>query len=297
MRCRKSRRSRPIWQEQAKALALPRRDERALWEQFRAACDAVFEARQAKRKEKDGRKSENRRALEELCAQLEQLALAMDKDDQDIRHGLRDLQEQWQKQIGKFDPALRGVESRFKNAKAAVEKVLSERVRSREAAVWQILAAKERLCEELDRLVQSGANPPELADQSTAAQERWAALPALAAAWEQKIVARRDAALRALSDVAATADYLARIERGVESRRVSLLELELSLGLDSPAEFQAQRLALQVKQLRERFKGAGVSGADTAGERLLAWCTQPGVADARDRQRCERIFSKIEHLR
>ena len=111
------------------------------------------------------------------------------------------------------------------------------------------------------------------------------------------MIARRDAALRALSDAAAAGDYVARIERGIISRRERLLELELLLGLDSPTEFQEQRLALQVKQLRERFKGAAVGSADNAGERLLAWCAEPGVADERDRQRCEKIFSKVERLR
>ena len=279
------------WQEQAKALALERRDERALWEQFRAACDAVFNARDAKRKAEDGRKHEHRRALEELCEQLEQLARAADRDDQAVRRSARDLQEQWKKQAGGPDPALRGVESRFRAAKTAVEAALSARVRSRETAVWQTLAAKERLCEELDSLVRANPDAAAVAAQSAAAQERWAALPALPVAWESKMIARRDAALNALSDAAASGDYLARVERGVESRRESLLELELLLGLDTPAEFQAQRLALQLKQLRERFKGAAAIGADAAGERLVAWCAQPGVTDAGDRQRCEKIFT------
>ena len=279
------------WQEQAKAMALERRDERALWEQFRAACDAVFNARQAKRKEEEGRKHENRRALEDICALLEQLALTADKDDQDMRRILRDLQEQWKKQSGGLDPALRGVESRFKAAKTAVETALSARVRSRKVAVWQTLAAKERLCEEFDGWVRSIQGTAEASTRSAAAQERWAALPVLPAAWEQKMIARRDAALRALSDAAATGAYLERIEHGGASRRESLLELELLLDLDSPAEFQPQRRTLQLKQLRERFRGEAVVSADTAGERLLAWCAQPGVADACDRQRCERVFT------
>jgi hypothetical protein len=279
------------WQEQAKALALERRDERALWEQFRAACDAVFNARDAKRKAEDERKHEGRRALEEICAQLEQLARAVDQDDQAVRRNLRELQEQWKKQAGGSDPALRGVEARFRAARTAVEAALSARVRSREAAVWQTLAAKERLCEELDDLVRSSPDTAAAATQSAAAQERWAALPGLPAAWEQKMTARRDATLNALSDAAATGDHLAQIERGAEARRASLLELELLLGLDTPAEFQAQRLALQLKQLRERFRGEAVVGADAAGERLVAWCAQPGVADAGDRQRSERIFT------
>jgi hypothetical protein len=39
------------------------------------------------------------------------------------------------------------------------------------------------------------------------------------------------------------------------------------------------------------------SGANSAGERLLAWCAQPGVADARDRHRCEGVFSAMERAR
>ena len=110
------------------------------------------------------------------------------------------------------------------------------------------------------------------------------------------MLARHDAALDALSKAAA-AGHLAQIERGAVSRRESLLELELLLGLESPPEVKPQRLALQVKKLKERFSSAATTGAVTAGERLLAWCAQPGVADALDRQRCERIFSIVEQTR
>ena len=281
------------WQAHAKGFALAQRDERVLWEQFRAACDAVFAARDAKRKQEDGVKVESRRALEAICVALEQLAVATDKDDSEIRRTLRDLDAQWRKGTGGSDPALRGVESRFRNAKTAVEAALSARGRSREAAVWQVLAAKERLCEELDALVRTTGNAPE-STTTMMASERWAALPALPPAWEKKMLARRDAALLALSEEGAVAAYLARIERGVDARREILLGLEMSLGLDSPAELQAQRMALQVKRLRERFQDAAAASASTAGERLLAWCAEPGVADAGDRQRCERVFSAIE---
>lgn len=282
------------WQEQAKSLPLAQRDERVLWERFRAACNAVFDARQSKRKEEEGRRQEYRRDLEELCAQLEQLALATERDDQDLRRALRDLQEQWKKQATGIDPALRNVEARFAEAKSAVDSMLSARARSREAAVWQTLAAKEGLCEQLDGMVRSGASA---AESATQVQAQWAALPNLPPGWEQKMSARRDAALSALSDAAAASAHLARMEQGAELRRDSLLELELMLGLESPAELQAQRLAVQVKQLRARFKSAAMISPETTGDRLLAWCAQPGVIDTRDRSRCEQIFSKIERTR
>jgi hypothetical protein len=108
------------------------------------------------------------------------------------------------------------------------------------------------------------------------------------------MVARRDGALRALADVAARDGYLAGIDQGIEWRRQCLLELELLLALDSPAEFQAGRLALQVQRLRERFHGAATEGAANPASRLIAWCARPGVADAGDRQRIERVFSALE---
>ena len=277
------------WQEHSKANPLAQRDERALWEQFRAACDAVFEARHAKRKEEDGRKSEGRRALDDTCVQLEQLARATDKDEKDVRAALRELQDRWRVAARGTDPALRALEGRFRSAVKAVEASLSARVRSREAAVWKTLAEKDRLCEELEAAVLAGA----AAASPEATAERWNALPELPPAWEKKMAARRDAALAALAGAAAAGEDRPRIERGTEARREALLELEMALGLESPAEFQPQRLALQVKLLKERFGGGAAAGAGAAADRLLAWCAQPGVADARDRERRDRVFSAM----
>src|SRR5439155_6816260 len=237
------------WQAQAKELALAQRDERALWEQFRAACDAVFQARESKRKQEDDRKHEGRRALEEVCIALEQLALATDKEDAELRRSLRELSEQWKQKSRASGPVPRGLESRFTGAKAAVETALSSRVRAREAAVWQTLAAKERLCESLDVhiLAESGS-----ADEATTVSEQWAALPALPPAWEKALLARRDAAIRALADKDAAAKYSAAIEESAGAREESVLEREMQLGLEIPQELQAMRLALQVKKLRDR---------------------------------------------
>ena len=274
------------WQDQAKALSLRQRDERPLWEEFRAACDAIFAARQNKRKEEVSQKQEGRRALDDICVQLEQLAQATDQNDQDIRKAARDLADQWRKQRGSPDPSLRGVETRFKKAQAAVDAILAERTRAQKAAVWTTLAAKESLCEELDAGVRAG-------NAAADVQDKWAALPPLPDAWEKQMAARRDSAVQALSDPASADDYRKRVEHGIETRREKLLELELALGLDSPAEFQKLRLALQVKQLRDRFKNEATAGANTPAERLLAWCAEPGVADDSDHQRVQRVFVKI----
>ena len=119
----------------------------------------VFDAREAKRKQEDVVKHESHRALEAICLELEQLAAATDKDDNEVRRSLRDLEDQWRKRSGGADPAARKIEARFRDAKAAATAALSARGRLREASVWQTLAAKERLCEELDAMVATRAAP------------------------------------------------------------------------------------------------------------------------------------------
>jgi hypothetical protein len=284
------------WQEQAKSMPIAQRDERALWDQFRAACDAVFDARQAKRKEEDSKKSEHRRALEDVSAQLEALARGSDKSDQDLKRALREAQDQWKKLAITSDAAardaVRDVEPRFRKARTAVESALTGRARSREAASWQVLAAKELLCESLDRAVLPGTDANAAQSAMNDVQERWAAQPELPAAQEKKMAARRDAAVVALTDSGKTAKHAAAIAANAEPRREMLLELELVLGLDSPPALQSQRLALQVKQLKDRFKSAVTVTVDNACERLLAWCAMAGVCDAADRPRVERIFAK-----
>lgn len=276
------------WQQVAKQVPLAQRDERALWDKFRAACNAVFDARQGARKEADERRHAQRQAFEVVCEQMERLAGATDKDELQVRREQRELQEQWKKALAESGPPPAGLDARFRGARAKVDDALRGRTRAQQAEQWQALLAKERLAEELDALV--------IAEKSDAAlvesvQQRWTQM-ALPTAWEGKLAARRDAALRALADEDARYDFLDRLDESNTARRDALLELELMLHLDSPADLQPQRLAVQVKQLRDRFKRAA-AGAGSAEQILLDWCAQPGVADERDRGRCERIIERL----
>jgi hypothetical protein len=50
---------------------------------------------------------------------------------------------------------------------------------------------------------------------------------------------------------------------------------------------------LQVRQLKERFGSATTGGAKTPEDLILQWCAQPGVANAGERQRRDRVFAAI----
>ena len=275
------------WTEHAKSHPLAGRDERTLWERFRAACNAVFEARDSQRKEVDSRKREQRRAFEELCEQAERLSNGEGEDDE-VRRQLRELQQKW-RDAAAAQPVPPALDSRFRAARSAVEAALGARRRGEEALVWQALLAKAALCEEADAALM--AEPPGAVDAESL-RGRWAAAAALPAAWERKMTARRDQALAAFGDEDARYDQLDRIEDGAAERRDALLELELALGLPSPADLAKERLAVQVRKLNSRFKAA--AGGGSATDVLLAWCATPGVAEARDRGRCEKIVEALQ---
>jgi hypothetical protein len=258
----------------------------------------VFKLRQEKRSESDQRRHEARRGLDEIVNELDALGRAADKSDEEIRRQMRQLQERWRAQPASADAAWRSAESRYRHALSGIEALLRSRARSRQAAEWDTLSQKERMCEQLERKVLQVAEQAQPASaEGEALQVQWNALPKLGAACEQKMNARRDAALRALEDERAAADYAGQIERSGAQRQEGLLALELLLGLDTPAELQAERLALQVKQLRDRFQKAVDPGAENAGERLCDWCAKPGVLEPRERSRAERVFTAVSRRR
>jgi len=159
------------WTEHAKSHPLAGRDERTLWERFRAACNAVFEARDSQRKEVDSRKREQRRAFDELCEQAERLSNGEGEDDE-VRRQLRELQQKW-REAAAAQPVPPALDSRFRAARSAVEAALGARRRGEEALVWQALLAKAALCEEADAALM--AEPPVALDAESL-RGRWARL-------------------------------------------------------------------------------------------------------------------------
>ena len=278
------------WQAHAKSMTIAPRDERVMWETFRTACNAVFDARKKSRDEAEERIKAKRHAFDTFCDQLDQLAVATDMEEAQIRRTQREIHEQWTKASKENGPVPSPVEARYRAARAKIDEAVRERGRAKEVAVWRALLDKEHLCEELE--VHAVA---EQADDPDAVKARWAALPAIAPAWEQKLVQRRDAAVQAMTDAGARAKLRKRIDDGVATRRDALLELELMLGLESPRELQAERRAIQVRQLRDRFKGADSNAA--ADRILIEWCAHPGVVNERDRGRSEQIVAAIERRR
>ena len=77
----------------------------------------------------------------------------------------------------------------------------------------------------------AGDQPGDPNEHSAAAEAQWSALEALPPGWEKKMLARRDAALRALADPGAAVEYVKRIDKAAAGRQEALLELRVAVGL------------------------------------------------------------------
>jgi exonuclease SbcC len=228
-----------------------RSQENQLWEDFRAACDQVFERRREADRSQRQELDENARVCRGLCAELEALAGA--DDPQRLRQGLAELSGRWEASLAQdlARPDEARLQRRWEAAGAGLQQRLGQLQRAAERAGLERLRSRAALCAELEAALAAGGAEPE-PDWAS----RWQALPAVTdPAWSAAIGARWQAALDALGDPG-------RLDTGGQARREALcLEMELLAGLDSPPEAAEQRLAFQVSRLAGRL-------AEGSGDRL-----------------------------
>lgn len=287
------------WQEHAKALPLERKQEQALWQRFRAACDAIFAARKESAHAADHERRAHLHAREAICAQLEQATFSGDDKAQQaaIAKALRDAASAWHASGTVPRASEQKIEARYKAAVAAVQ-AQGDAIRKRAgAAQANALRDKLRLVQALEAALAGAAAPngaaAPAADGAIDAAEweaRWKALPALVAEYERTLHTRFTAALAA-SEPGKRSAYAARLEAARAQLLQEVLRLEIVAGVDSGAEFARERLKMQVEVLQSSLKSG--QKPMTQAAQFLQLCAMPALADARTASRIEQLFRRI----
>lgn len=272
------------WQEHARALPLERKSEQALWQKFRAACDAVFARRKESANAADAERRSHQEAKEAISARLEQAATGPDA----AAHAgklLREAAAEWNA-IGAVPRANEAkVEKRYHAAIAALQHHVDAARRDASRAQASALRDKLRLCQELEAAVAAGAEQAGSADWNA----RWSALPALDASYERTLKARLDAALAARGE--GRAAFAALLEKNRAPLLHEILRLEIAAGIDSGSEFARERLKLQVETLQSSLKSGQKPGNQAA--QFLQLCAMPALVDDRTASRIEHLFTRI----
>ncbi|AMO96415.1 hypothetical protein CFter6_3793 [Collimonas fungivorans] len=257
------------WQEQAKALPLPRQDEQELWLRFRSACDTIFAQRKEAASSADAERRDNLRLREEQCAALE---AALTQPEAELPKILQQAQQEWA-HGGQVPRAVQAqVEARFQAALGALQERLEQGRRQAALAQADALRDKLVLCQQIEAVITAAEIPTE-ADW----RNRWQLLPRLAPAFEKVVAARFERALQNGSGYAAT----------LESQRPllqqELLRAEILAGIDSPPALSRERLQLQVEVLQASLKAGGA--ARNIEQQLLHICDLPAAMDEATLQR------------
>ncbi|MFN3792576.1 DUF349 domain-containing protein [Massilia sp.] len=277
------------WQEHARALPLERKAEQALWQRFRAACDALFAKRKEHAHAADAERRAHEAAKEAVSARLE--AAAPDATPAAAGKLLREAAAEW----AAIGPVPRAHEARVeKRYHAAVAAVQHHADLARRAAGLALAGAvRDRL-----RLIQALENAivnPDAHTNPSDWRARWDALLPLEGGFEAVLHARFEAALDALEGERAA--YARQLEANRERLLHELLRLEIAAGIDSGAEFARERLKLQVEVLQSSLKsghrsgqGAGQGGGARSLHELLAL---PALLDARTETRIEQLLVRV----
>lgn len=271
------------WQEHARALPLERKAEQALWQRFRAACDAVFASRKETAHAMDAERRAHETEKEAICARLE--AAAPEATPASAARLLREVAAEWHA-AGPVPRAHEArLDKRYHDAVALVQHY-ADTVR-RAAGLAQAGAVRDRLrlVTELEAMIADPACDPAATDW----QARWEALPQVTADYERVLRERFGAALAALGP--GQVAYARLLEQNRPRLLQELLRLEIMAGVDSGPEFARERLKLQVEVLQTSFK-SGHKPATTAAE-LRQLCALPALVDARTATRIEHLLMRL----
>ncbi len=276
----------------------PPAEERRLWREFRAACDAVFARRRSELEQRDAERREHLSAKEQLCAELEALAEKTPVGAAG-RERLAAAKTRWRAIGATPADSTKPLERRFRDACRQMQDCISAADREHTRQQLALLRTKALLCARVE------AAPDEAVSQAAeelvaGAQAEWASLPTLAEAEETAFGERFRRACDAALDVgAARAALAAELEANLAVKQDLCLRLEVAAEVESPPEFAKARLQLQVARLSAAMSGGvagGVEGPKDAEElarRYWRVGAAPALAVRALDERFERAYAAI----
>lgn len=256
------------------------RDENRLWQEFRAACDAVFERRAALHQAHRAELEAHLKARESICEQAESLLRGPGVRALDAALG--ELERRWRDAESLAVPrqAASALSRRWQESRESLREC-ARRLRADERRLaLEHLGRQAALCAEVEQgILDPGA--PDGGPDVASIRQNWSALGSLAdPGLQAAMTARLERALEAVGDPEGLASLRAELAPNQERRRRLCLELEIAAGVESPPELNQERLRLQVRRLAERMAEGELDRLKGVPELLSQWYSGgPAPAD------------------
>ena len=215
--------------------------ENRLWKQFQTACDSTYRRRDTERKQHDAERSENLKQKQALIDELSRAAAAADKELLANAPTLARIKQQWEaigwvprKQENSLDRQWRKTQQQFSHAlKAAKSRA--------KASELDNIVRRAALCHQWEQSVLADS-----AIDTDSVKAEWDALPAPSGDNTEALQQRFRQALSRPADTTLSGNLTAKQD--------ACLKLEVLLELESPKEYQADRMAYQIERLNSSMK-------------------------------------------
>lgn len=240
------------------SVTLPRKEEQALWKQFRKACDAVFDQIREQRNSADEERQANLKRKQAICAQLESLLEQPDTDYREIHKQFDASREEWNQIRNIPRKQERAIDDRYASIKARIAERQRQEAKTAKTARLNAMRARSQLCARLEHALLDQDQARDEASQQALLEQSshdWEALPAVDPKCTKLFQARYDLASRALrGDEPAQASLRAALADNLAQRLQLCLQLEVAAGVDSPAEYADARMKYQVSLLADTLQ-------------------------------------------
>lgn len=237
--------------EQAKALQQRWKDagttfrsqERKLWTEFRAHCNALFAKRDEQFQQERQSRQQGYSKLKQLCINLEQLR-NQPMSILELEDALNRYNDEYQQLCETENNLNAAQQKQFEQQSTLLRAKLNQR-KSLFGNQYQALQRHAVLCTELEDALLNNAVTDDLLSQL---QDAWQQGPALPEDYQQLMNARFENAQALCQDASNLAEVISQQEATL---RQLCIRLEITLGQPSPDEDQAYRLEYQMQRLQQ----------------------------------------------
>ncbi len=228
------------------------KDDKKLWEEFRAACDQIFD----KRKQESAQLQNQLQAAEaELQKVIDKVSALAALTDDELRKVRNEYQTAAQEFTAALHPKLRKTKARWLDRFNDLKRQLDARYQAlpdkKQQAVQEATAARIALLQPLESALLAASSDADI-KQAVAAYDQsiWQAGEKIGDAELDKTLESR---LQALLTLHAVADLQSLLTQQERSYRDLCIEAEIKAGAETPAEDQQQRMQKQLEQLQQGF--------------------------------------------
>ncbi len=229
-----------------------RKQEQEIWNRFTGACDAVYNRGREAKKAFDRQLGEHLEAKQQICSEIESAIAAKPTDAEELDAQIKRWKSAWDESGRAPKNQAKQIDRRFRDAMSGAKKLLGGLRQAAQSQLDQNLFQRATLCAELEGQLLSGDTP-----DIASARMRYEEIDALTDSLQDAM----DARFQLIEQAAGNESDLARLKQSAEANfdRINgyLLQLEINAGVDSPAAYARERMALQIGRLSSAMgKGA-----------------------------------------